>query len=168
MPSHVSIALLTVDQAKNACPSFTTRPPKDFDPKNMLPLHIVGVIVSKYCSNSSCSPDSPFFGACTQLHGTPDKRYLFGAGAQLAGNTALNVECIRRALVKHCQERGFRRKLHVQVDNASDNKSRWMCKLLLPLPHYHAISCYLATTLVKRHTWFSSACGVLVVTQLAC
>ena len=119
-----------MDQAKNVCPSFTTRPPKDYDPKAMLAVHIVGVIVSvphhAPRRTDLCSSLQSFFFVSAQLHGSPDKRYLFGASPQLSGNTALNIECIRRALVIDCQERGFRRKLHVQVDNASDNKSRWM------------------------------------------
>ena len=67
-------------------------------------MHIVGVII----------------------HGNPDKRYFFVVYPHLAGDSNLNVECIRLALHQHFKETGLRPNLYVVVDNASDNKSRWV------------------------------------------
>ena len=66
-------------------------------------MHIVGVII----------------------HGNPDRRYFFVVYPHLAGDSNLNLECIRLALVQFCKETGFRPNLYVMVDNASDNKSRY-------------------------------------------
>ena len=67
-------------------------------------MHIVGVII----------------------HGKPDKRYFFVVYPHLAGDSNLNIECIRRALMLYCNETGLRPNLYVMVDNASDNKSRFV------------------------------------------
>ena len=73
---------------------------------HLLVMHIVGVII----------------------HGSPDRRYFFLAYPHLAGDSNLNIECIRRALVLYYEELGtcLRPNLYVQVDNASDNKSRFV------------------------------------------
>lgn len=69
-------------------------------------MHIVGVII----------------------HGTPDRRYFFCAYPHLAGDSSLNVECIRRALVLYRNEmgRGLPPNLYLQLDSAADNKSRFV------------------------------------------
>lgn len=92
-----------MDSAKNHIPWFSNgRRPKDLDAllKNSLPLHVTGVII----------------------HGKPDAKYLFWSLPHLKGNANLNIECIRRALVHHLSQLGFRPKLYIQFDNASDNK----------------------------------------------
>ena len=49
------------------------------------------------------------------------------ASPQLSGNAMLNIECLRRALVLDRKKMGrMKEKLYIQVDNASDNKCRWM------------------------------------------
>ena len=87
-----------MDQAKNLVPCFTRRWPKDAEAwaQKCLTLHVAGVII----------------------HGTPDKRYLFPASQQLAGNANLNLECIRRAFLKHLEGGRFRDEMHMQFDNA--------------------------------------------------
>ena len=121
-----------MDSAKNLCPTFTTRFPKDVDEsivKNLLTLHLVGVII----------------------HGQPDRRYMYAASQHLPGDTALNIQAICKALTHHLAGKGFRDKLYIQVDNASvrisplthplhvshlwpsasqDNKSRYMLGFL--------------------------------------
>lgn len=70
-------------------------------------MHIVGVII----------------------HGNPDKRYFFLAYPHLAGDSNLNLHCIRRALLLYCQDMGYQSLLpilRIQVDNAADNKSRYV------------------------------------------
>ena len=71
-----------MDQAKNLVPCFTNRWPKDAERyiKHVLTLHVCGVLI----------------------HGEPDQRYLFPASQQLAGNSNLNIECMRRALLHVC------------------------------------------------------------------
>lgn len=71
--------------------------------KNFLCLHIVGVII----------------------HGRPDARWFFPAGQQLSGDSNLNLDALRRALVDWCAPseahpagRPLRRKLYLQFDNA--------------------------------------------------
>ena len=63
-----------MDQAKNLVPCFTRRWPKDAEPwaQKCLTLHVAGVLI----------------------HGRPDKRYLFPASQQLAGDANLNLECL--------------------------------------------------------------------------
>ena len=62
------------------------------------------------------------------IHGHPDRRYFFLAYPHLAGDSNLNVECIRMALVQFAKDTGFvlRPNLYIQIDNASDNKSRFV------------------------------------------
>lgn len=119
--------------AKNVVPSFTTRSPKDYDAKEFMPLHIVGVLI----------------------HGLPDKKYFFAAGAHLAGNAALNAECFRRALLMHLKATGFRRKLHLQVDNASDNKNRYIIGLLGWLVLYDYVGIIELCMLMVGHTQYA-------------
>ena len=71
---------------------------------HLLPMHIIGVII----------------------HGKPDKRYFFVAYPHLAGDSNLNLECIRLALRQHFGDAGLPPNLYVVVDNASDNKSRFV------------------------------------------
>jgi hypothetical protein len=62
------------------------------------------------------------------IHGHPDRRYFFLAYPHLAGDSNLNLECIRMALVQFAKDTGFvlRPNLYIQIDNASDNKSRFV------------------------------------------
>jgi hypothetical protein len=73
---------------------------------HLLVMHVVGVII----------------------HGHPDRRYFFLAYPHLAGDSNLNLECIRMALVQFAKDTGFvlRPNLYIQIDNASDNKSRFV------------------------------------------
>jgi hypothetical protein len=57
-------------------------------------------------------------------------RFFFAAGEQFAGNSNLNLECLRRAFIIACKGGKMRSKLSLQVDNASDNKSRYVIGLL--------------------------------------
>lgn len=66
-------------------------------------MHIVGVII----------------------HGNPDRRYFFVVYPHLAGDSNLNLECIRLALLADRKHGTLRPNLLVMVDNASDNKSRF-------------------------------------------
>eukprot|EP00965_Chrysotila_dentata_P094778 3134559-Pleurochrysis_carterae.AAC.1 len=67
-------------------------------------LHVVGVIFHQH------SEDVP---------------HLFPAAPHVAGNSNLNCECLVRALRHQYGTSGILPTLHVQLDNASDNKSRW-------------------------------------------
>lgn len=98
-----------MDQAKNLVPCFTRRWPKDAEKYAVrcLTLHVAGVLI----------------------HGEPDKRYLFPASQQLSGDANLNLECLRRALLRHIQTT-FREELHLQFDNAKDNKCKYVFGLL--------------------------------------
>ena len=82
------------------------RNPKDADEelKEAVKLHVVGVI----------------------FHGTPDHVHVLYAGPHLAGNSNLNIECLYRAIQAEFAEHGMRSTWHCQLDNASDNKSRWV------------------------------------------
>ena len=107
---HLRLSLLAqMDSNKNIVPCFTGRLPKDMTPNvadHLLVMHVVGVII----------------------HGNPDKRYFFLAYPHLAGNSNLNLECIRLALVQYGKDTGYslRPNLYIQFDNASDNKSRFV------------------------------------------
>jgi len=104
----ITLIIDKMDQAKNNVPCFSTRLPKDLPAKvldHLLPMHIVGVII----------------------HGQPDRRYFFVVYPHLAGDSNLNLECIRLALVADSKITGncMRVNLGVWLDNASDNKSRF-------------------------------------------
>lgn len=104
MSLKITIIIDKMDSAKNHVPWFSDgRRPKDVDSllKDALKLHVVGLII----------------------HGKPDKRYLFWSYPYLPGNSNLNLECIRRALLHHLSSLPFRPKLYLQFDNASDNKN---------------------------------------------
>ena len=68
-------------------------------------MHIVGVII----------------------HGNPDRRYFFVVYPHLAGDSNLNLECIRLALLADRKHTGnaMPPQVLIMVDNASDNKSRF-------------------------------------------
>jgi hypothetical protein len=91
-----------MDSAKNRIPFFA-RAPKDVDGdmQNAFLVHIVGVII----------------------HGRPDSRYFFAASQQLAGDSNLNLECLRRALFMKADGKPLRRKIFLQFDNASVSDS---------------------------------------------
>ena len=99
-----------MDSAKNFVPWFSSgRKPKDVDEllKDVLKLHVTGIII----------------------HGRPDKRYVYWSYQHLKGNANLNIECMRRALAHALHTLGFRPKLHVQFDGASDNRNLTMIAL---------------------------------------
>ena len=82
------------------------RPPKGAEDalRDALKLHVVGVI----------------------FHGNPDRVHLFAAAPHLSGNSNLNCECLLRAMKAEYAEQGMLPRLHIQFDNAGDNKSRWV------------------------------------------
>lgn len=98
-----------MDSNKNIIPCFSTRLPKDITgdiAEHLLVMHVVGVII----------------------HGNPDKRYFFLAYPHLAGDSNLNMECIRLALEQYRKDMNLpnlRPTLYLLFDNASDNKSRF-------------------------------------------
>ena len=99
----LTVIIDKMDSAKNKIPYFA-RNPKDVDEplKRTLTSKVVGVII----------------------HGRPDAQYFYAAGQHLSGDSNLNLECLRRALVHYCKSAPLRRKLYVQFDNASDNKNK--------------------------------------------
>ena len=58
------------------------------------------------------------------VHGKPDHRYFYAAGPHLKGDHALNLECIRRALVEHLKGSKFRDKLYIQVARCSQDTAK--------------------------------------------
>eukprot|EP00965_Chrysotila_dentata_P154023 5090583-Pleurochrysis_carterae.AAC.1 len=95
-----------MDGNKNRCPSFARNPKAAHEQlKDAMTFHVVGII----------------------FHGKPDSPHIFPAAPQLAGNSNLNAECFMRAVVSQYLEKGgMLPQLHVQLDNASDNKSKWI------------------------------------------
>eukprot|EP00965_Chrysotila_dentata_P254658 6211951-Pleurochrysis_carterae.AAC.2 len=133
-PTAISCIIDKMDGNKNRCPSFARNPKAAHEQlKDAMTFHVVGLI----------------------FHGKPDSPHLFPAAPQLAGNSNLNCECFMRAVCKEYLTSGMLPLLHVQVyatasaardaravnfrtqlahapsaltdlDNASDNKSRWV------------------------------------------
>jgi hypothetical protein len=78
----------------------------------MLQQHVLGVIV----------------------HGQPHTYYLYTFNDNLKGDANMNIEGIRRTLLKHLEGgRRMPRILYVQADNASDNKNFAMIAFLAVL-----------------------------------
>ncbi|KAL1530789.1 hypothetical protein AB1Y20_001685 [Prymnesium parvum] len=123
-PHSIKMTLIIdkMDSAKNHIPWYSNgRKPKDCEEllKNAMKLHVTGIII----------------------HGRPDKRYLYWSLPFLPGNANLNIECLRRALLKHIGDSGtMKPKLYVQVDNASDNKNFTTLVMFAWLVHHEYVS----------------------------
>ena len=112
--SFLSLIIDKWDSAKTTVP-FWAREPSFIGPPDkhmMLQQHVLGVIV----------------------HGQPHSYYLYTFHDKLKGDGNMNIEGIRRTLLKHLRGgRHMPRVLYVQADNASDNKNYAMIGFLAAL-----------------------------------
>lgn len=107
----LSIILDKWDSAKTTVPYWAREPSFLGPPEKhkMLQQHVLGVIV----------------------HGSPHSYYLYTFSDNLKGDSNMNIEGIRRTLVKHLAAgKQMPRILYIQADNASDNKNYAMLAFL--------------------------------------
>ena len=111
---YLSLILDKWDSAKTTVP-FWAREPSFLGPQDkhqMLQQHVLGVII----------------------HGQPHAYYLYTFNDNLKGDANMNIEGIRRTLLKHLAGgKPMPRILFIQADNASDNKNFAMIGFLAAL-----------------------------------
>jgi hypothetical protein len=130
---HLSIILDKWDSAKTTVP-FWAREPSFLgaqEKHQMLQQHVLGVIV----------------------HGQPHTYYLYTFNDNLKGDANMNIEGIRRTLLKHLEGgRRMPRILYVQADNASDNKNFAMIAFLAVLVFHDYVEEVQLSFLLVGHT----------------
>ena len=130
---YLSIILDKWDSAKTTVP-FWAREPSFLgaqEKHQMLQQHVLGVIV----------------------HGQPHTYYLYTFNDNLKGDANMNIEGIRRTLLKHLEGgRHMPRILYVQADNASDNKNFAMIAFLALLVFHGYVEEVQLSFLIVGHT----------------
>jgi hypothetical protein len=125
---YLSLIIDSMDQRKTCIP-YWLNPPKCLGTDYSLKNRVIGVIAHGF--------------------GT----FLYWCTPQLKHDTDLTIECLRRTLLKYQQEKGsLPPVLYLQMDNASDNKSRRFFSFLAYLISKNVFQKIKVSYLVVGHT----------------
>ena len=125
---YLSIIMDAMDQRKTCAPFFNN-PPQNINAEQVLKTKLVAAMVHG--------------------HGT----YLYWATEQIAHDTNLTVECLRRTILKYHAEKGFLPPtLYLQLDNASDNKSKQLLAFIAYLVEKRIFNRVKVSYLIVGHT----------------
>jgi hypothetical protein len=112
----LSLILDKWDSAKTTCPFFARAPGAWWNgmKHDVLEQHVLGLMI----------------------HGVPNKHYFYTINTSIGSGANLNIEGIRQMLAAEYATKPLPRTIHIQSDNASDNKC-WTMLLWLAMLVYH-------------------------------